>query len=42
MRRFVLDPLVAVAPDWRDPITGLTVRQLAIVARVVDRRRPRP
>jgi 2-amino-4-hydroxy-6-hydroxymethyldihydropteridine diphosphokinase len=27
-RRFVLDPLVAVAPGWRDPVTGLTVRQL--------------
>ena len=28
-RRFVLDPLRAVVPDWRDPLTGLTVRQLA-------------
>jgi len=28
-RRFVLDPLVQVAPGWRDPLTGLTVRQLA-------------
>jgi 2-amino-4-hydroxy-6-hydroxymethyldihydropteridine diphosphokinase len=28
-RRFVLDPLVAVTPDWRDPQTGLTIRQLA-------------
>jgi 2-amino-4-hydroxy-6-hydroxymethyldihydropteridine diphosphokinase len=27
-RRFVLDPLVRLAPDWRDPITGRTVRQL--------------
>jgi 2-amino-4-hydroxy-6-hydroxymethyldihydropteridine diphosphokinase len=27
-RAFVLDPALAVAPDWRDPITGLTVRQL--------------
>jgi 2-amino-4-hydroxy-6-hydroxymethyldihydropteridine diphosphokinase len=27
-RAFVLDPLVRIAPDWRDPITGLTVRQL--------------
>ncbi|HYG47433.1 MAG TPA: 2-amino-4-hydroxy-6-hydroxymethyldihydropteridine diphosphokinase [Allosphingosinicella sp.] len=27
-RRFVLDPLAEVAPDWRDPITGATVRQL--------------
>lgn len=27
-RRFVLDPLAAIAPDWRDPITALSVRQL--------------
>jgi 2-amino-4-hydroxy-6-hydroxymethyldihydropteridine diphosphokinase len=27
-RRFVLDPLVAVAPGWRDPVSGLTARQL--------------
>lgn len=27
-RPFVLAPAVQVAPDWRDPITGLTVRQL--------------
>jgi 2-amino-4-hydroxy-6-hydroxymethyldihydropteridine diphosphokinase len=27
-RRFVLDPAVAIAPDWRDPLTGATVRQL--------------
>jgi 2-amino-4-hydroxy-6-hydroxymethyldihydropteridine diphosphokinase len=27
-RRFVLEPLVEVAPGWRDPITGATVRQL--------------
>lgn len=27
-RRFVLDPLVHIAPDWRDPLTGLTIRQL--------------
>ena len=26
-RRFVLDPLLALAPGWRDPVTGLTVRQ---------------
>ena len=36
-RRFVLDPLAEVASGWRDPVTGLTVRQLA--ARL---RRPRP
>lgn len=28
-RRFVLDPLVRIAPGWRDPITGKTIRQLA-------------
>ncbi len=27
-RRFVLDPLVTIAADWRDPLTGLSVRQL--------------
>lgn len=26
-RHFVLDPLCAIAPDWRDPLTGRTVRQ---------------
>lgn len=28
-RRFVLDPASAVAPAWRDPLTGRTLRQLA-------------
>ncbi len=27
-RRFVLDPLVGVAPDWRHPVENLTARQL--------------
>ena len=27
-RDFVLAPAAAIAPAWRDPITGLTVRQL--------------
>ena len=27
-RAFVLAPLAEVAPGWRDPLTGLTVRQL--------------
>lgn len=37
-RRFVLAPLVEIAPDWRDPLTHLTARQL--LARL-DRKRPR-
>jgi 2-amino-4-hydroxy-6-hydroxymethyldihydropteridine diphosphokinase len=28
-RRFVLDPLKSLVPQWRDPVSGLTVRQLA-------------
>ncbi|MEO5598015.1 MAG: 2-amino-4-hydroxy-6-hydroxymethyldihydropteridine diphosphokinase [Novosphingobium sp.] len=36
-RAFVLGPAKAVAPGWRDPITGLTLRQLD--ARLT---RPRP
>jgi len=28
LRRFVLDPLVEVAPDWRHPVLGATARQL--------------
>lgn len=27
-RRFVLDPCVEIAPDWRHPVLHLTVRQL--------------
>jgi 2-amino-4-hydroxy-6-hydroxymethyldihydropteridine diphosphokinase len=27
-RRFVLEPLAELAPDWRDPVTGLTVAEL--------------
>jgi 2-amino-4-hydroxy-6-hydroxymethyldihydropteridine diphosphokinase len=37
-RRFVLAPLVEIAPDWRDPVSGLTARHL--LARL-DRKRPR-
>ena len=39
-RAFVLDPLRAIAPDWRHPLSGLTVRQLAarlVRAKPVDR-----
>ncbi|MDV3458658.1 2-amino-4-hydroxy-6-hydroxymethyldihydropteridine diphosphokinase [Sphingomonas sp. HF-S4] len=28
-RDFVLRPLLSVAPGWRDPVSGLTVRHLA-------------
>ena len=28
-RDFVLSPAAHIAPDWRDPVTGLTVRQLS-------------
>jgi 2-amino-4-hydroxy-6-hydroxymethyldihydropteridine diphosphokinase len=28
LRRFVLDPLARIAPLWRDPLTGRSVRQL--------------
>lgn len=27
-RMFVLDPLAAIAADWRDPLTGLRIRHL--------------
>ena len=27
-RGFVLGPAAAIAPNWRDPVTGLTLRQL--------------
>ncbi len=38
-RAFVLGPLATIAPDWRDPVSRRTVRQLA---HAVDRPRPRP
>jgi 2-amino-4-hydroxy-6-hydroxymethyldihydropteridine diphosphokinase len=37
-RRFVLSPLCEIAPDWRDPVSHLTARQL--LARL-DQKRPR-
>jgi 2-amino-4-hydroxy-6-hydroxymethyldihydropteridine diphosphokinase len=33
-RRFVLEPLVEIVPDWRDPVTGKTMREL--LDRLVD------
>jgi len=36
-RLFVLEPLAQIAPDWRDPLTRLSVRQLLVRTR---RRRP--
>lgn len=29
-REFVLRPAAEVAPDWRDPVSGLTIRQLLV------------
>ncbi len=43
-RDFVLRPLQAIAPRWRDPATGFTVVQLAArlaKPKPVDRREPR-
>ena len=36
-RDFVLAPLTAIAPDWRDPLTTRSVRQLSAL---LTRRRP--
>lgn len=38
-RAFVLGPMLAIAPDWRDPVTGHTIRQLA---HRLTARRPMP
>ena len=27
-RAFVLTPAMQIAPEWRDPVTGLTIRHL--------------
>ena len=37
-RSFVLGPLAGLIPQWRDPLSGRTIRQLA---QSVDRKRPR-
>lgn len=36
VRRFVLDPVATIAPDWRDPVSGRSIRQLR--AHLVRRR----
>ena len=36
-RLFVLEPLADVAPDWTDPVTGLTIAQLLENLRDVER-----
>ena len=36
-RRFVLEPLAEIAPEWLDPVTGKTVGELL---NVVQRKRP--
>jgi 2-amino-4-hydroxy-6-hydroxymethyldihydropteridine diphosphokinase len=43
VRAFVLEPLAEIAPDWRDPLDGLSVRQRlhrATAPRPVDRTAP--
>ena len=37
-RAFVLDPAAEIAPHWRDPVSGLTLRQLAARLRRQGRR----
>lgn len=39
-RGFVLDPLASLVPGWRDPLSGLSVRQLAARRRSYCRRVP--
>lgn len=41
-RRFVLDPLVEIAPGWRHPVLGATVRQLRARLRKPKPRRAGP
>ncbi len=41
-RAFVLDPLCEIAPDWRHPLLGATVRQLRARLRRPKATRPSP
>lgn len=41
-RRFVLEPLAAVAPDLRDPVSGRTVAELLSAAAAASAPGPRP
>lgn len=39
-RLFVMGPLAEIAPDWRDPRTGASARELAMTAQVGRDARP--
>jgi 2-amino-4-hydroxy-6-hydroxymethyldihydropteridine diphosphokinase len=39
-RRFVLEPLAELAPEWVDPVTGLTIRELLEALGGSERTRP--
>ena len=39
-RRFVLEPLAQVAPEWIDPVTGKTVGELLYALGGSERTRP--
>lgn len=41
-RAFVLIPLAEIAPDWRHPVSGLTVRQMVDALPLADRHGVRP
>ncbi len=38
-RPFVLGPAASIAPHWRDPVTGLSLRQMAMRSALAERRR---
>jgi 2-amino-4-hydroxy-6-hydroxymethyldihydropteridine diphosphokinase len=41
-RAFVLGPVAAIAPRWRDPVTGFTMKQLAYRLKTGLTARPTP